>query len=123
MDEETIKKYKLAGKIAIDAREHGSKLIKSGVKLLDVANEVESKIKKSGAGIAFPVNISVNDVAAHYTPSLNDQRVFHRGDVVKVDVGAHVEGYIGDTAKTIEVGTNRYQGIIQSSERALQAGL
>ena len=62
-------------------------------------------------------------MAAHYTPSLNDPRVFKRGDVVKVDVGAHIDGYIGDTATTIEVGTHRYKNVIESAESALQAGL
>ena len=122
MDEEVRKKYHQAGHIAHQALNHGLTRIKEDTPYLQIADEIESYIKKR-AKIAFPVNISANDIAAHYTPTLDDPHVFHRGDVVKIDVGAHVEGYIGDTARTLEVGTNCHQNLITSSEKALQAGL
>ena len=63
-------KYKEAGKIARDALKKGLGMVKEGVKYKDVAEDVEEYIKER-AGIAFPVNISVNSVAAHYTPSFH----------------------------------------------------
>ena len=119
MDDEVYKKYILAGKIASDTRDFGLDLIKSGVKLLDVANKVESKIIDEGAGLAFPVNISINEVAAHFSPNYSDNMVFKKGDVVKLDVGAHIDGYIADTAATIEVETNNYTELIKASSNAL----
>lgn len=112
-------KFKLAGKIAGDALKYGLGLIKEGVSYLEVAEKVESYILKN-AKIAFPVNISVNNIAAHYTPNPEDKHVFRRGDVVKLDVGAHVNGYIGDTAATIEVGSNEHGDLIEASKMALE---
>jgi len=120
MDESVYDKYRHAGKIAADARDYGAKLIREGVSYLDVATKVESKILESGAGLAFPVNISINEIAAHFTPKHSDNDlVFKKGDVVKLDVGAHIDGYIGDTAITVEVGTNNYTDMIKASKHAL----
>jgi methionyl aminopeptidase len=123
MDEDIYKKYKLAGKIAAEARDYGKTLIKSNVSLLDVANKVESKIINAEAGIAFPVNISINDVAAHYSPYVGDTKKFKKGDIVKLDVGAHIDGYIADTALTVEVGTNNHTDMIKASSEALDAAI
>jgi len=112
-------KYRQAGKIAGNALKIGAKIIREGVKYVDVAEKIERYIKEK-AKIAFPVNISVNNVAAHYTPSHNDEKTFRVGDIVKIDVGVHVDGYIGDTALTIEVGSSENSEIIECAENALE---
>jgi len=68
---------------------------------------------------SFPVNISSNEIAAHYTPRYNDKKIFNQGDLVKLDVGSHVDGYIADVAMTIEIGSNKYNDLIKSSTEAL----
>jgi len=123
MDENIYEKYRRAGKIAAEARKYGANLIKSDVRFLDVANKVESKILTRGAGIAFPVNIAINEIAAHYSPRYDDTLVFKKGDVVKLDVGTHIDGYIADTAVTVEVGTKKYENIIKASSEALDAAI
>lgn len=123
MDQETYDKYKLAGKIAAEARTYGIGLIKPGLSLLEVANKVESKILEKGAGLAFPVNISLNEIAAHYSPRHNDSIVFKKGDVVKLDVGTHIDGYIADTAITIEVSTSKYEKLIESASDGLDTAI
>ncbi len=120
MNDEILSKVRRAGSIARDARELGASLVDDGVFLLKVAEEVEDLISKKGARPAFPVNISINDIAAHYTPKSDDKLKFSRGDVVKVDVGAHVDGYIGDTAMTVEIGTKNWERLIDSSSKALR---
>lgn len=115
-------KYREAGKIAGEALKIGIKSIKEGVSYIEIAEKIEGYIKER-AELAFPVNISVNSVAAHFTPSIYDENFFRKGDVVKIDVGAHVDGYIGDTAKTIEVGNNRYKKLIESAEKALNEAI
>jgi len=121
MDDEVYEKYKLAGKIAGESRDYGAELVKEGVSFLEVADKVESKIIKEGAGIAFPTNISVNELAAHFSPRHNETDLFFKkGDVVKIDVGAHVDGYIADTAMTVEVGSNKYNDMIKASKKALE---
>ncbi len=116
---EHYEEYKEAGRIARQALEMGAKKIKEGVSYKEIAEAIENFISRE-AKIAFPVNISVNEIAAHYTPSLNDTATFKKGDVVKIDVGAHVDGYIGDTAMTIEVGQEKRREMIRAAEEALE---
>jgi methionyl aminopeptidase len=123
MDEHEIDCLRKAGAISKEARELGASLVKEGGRLVDVAEEVEALIIRRGARPAFPVNIGINDVAAHYTPSTGDKAVFSAGDVVKVDVGAHVDGYVGDTAITVEVGTKNWKALLEASEKALRMAL
>ena len=119
MDEEIYRKYVRAGRIAADARNYGIKHIGEGVSYLEIAEMVEKRIKDAGAELAFPVNLSVNEVAAHFTPAHNDKLFFKKGDVVKLDVGAHVDGYIADTAATVEVESENYSALIDASREAL----
>lgn len=111
--------YRKAGKVARAALEHGAKKIKEGVSLLALAEEIEMEIMENADGLAFPVNISLNNQAAHYTPGINDEAVFGK-DVVKLDVGAHVNGYIGDTALTVDL-TGENGKLVEASEAALEA--
>jgi methionyl aminopeptidase len=120
MDETVYENYRQAGKIAADAREYGVTLLKPGTRLLDVATMIEQRITEKGAGLAFPVNIALNTIAAHYSPFHDDPLIFKKGDVVKLDVGAHISGYIADTAITVELQTHRYDTMIQASSDALE---
>jgi methionyl aminopeptidase len=120
MDEEIAEKYRHAGRVAAEVREFGKGLIKDGVRFVTVAEAIEKRIKDQGCGIAFPVNLSRNDIAAHYSPRHDDVSIFHNGDLIKVDVGVHVDGYIADTASTIEVGTTAHSKLIEASETALK---
>lgn len=101
-----IEKHVEAGRILRQVKEEVLKLVKPGVKMLEVAEFVESRIAELGAQPAFPCNISLNADAAHCTPSKNDKRVFREGDLVKIDIGAHIDGYIADTAVTVDLGDN-----------------
>ena len=123
MDKDVMLKYRKAGSIAGEVREYGLGLIKEGVKLLDVAEAVEKKTKELGGEIGFPANIAIDDQVAHYSPGIGDELVFKKGMVVKLDVGVHMDGYIGDTASTVEVGTNVHRLLIQASREALMNAL
>ncbi|KAA0008000.1 MAG: type II methionyl aminopeptidase [Thermoplasmata archaeon] len=121
MESTVLKKYRKAGKIAAEARDYGAGLIKAGARLLDIAEKVEKRIYELGGKPAFPVNISINRVAAHFSPKLDDVNLeIREGDVVKLDVGAHVDGYIADTALTVEVDGDKYDRLIRSSKIALE---
>ena len=123
MDAEVLAKYRKAGKIAGKVREFGLGLIREGVTLLSVAEAVERQTLELGGNIGFPVNIAIDDQAAHYSPCAGDELTFKRGMVVKLDVGCHVDGYIGDTASTVEVGTHENRMLIQASREALMNAL
>jgi len=111
--------YFKSGEICKKAREYGITLIKEGTKLWDIAEKIEEKIRELGGECAFPVDVSLNYVAAHDTPKFNDDRILNISDVVKLDIGVHVNGKVSDTAVTVEVGTNKYEKLIKASEEAL----
>jgi methionyl aminopeptidase len=122
MNSEIMECYLQAGKIASEAREESLKAVEEGVKLLETAEYVEDFILQKGAGLAFPCNISVNQIASHYTP-LYGRSKFKTGDVVKIDLGTHIDGYIADTAATTEVGTDRNNILIKAADDALNAAI
>lgn len=116
-----IIELKKAGKIAKNALRLSEKLLKPETPLLEIADTIEQYIMDHGGYPAFPVNISINDVAAHYTPDINDKSVIREGDVVKVDLGVHIEGWIVDAAITIEINDNKYKELIKASKEALDS--
>jgi len=126
MDEETISKYRLAGKAAAAGLRFGAGLIRDGASILEVVELTERHILDAGpdVGLAFPTNVAIDDVAAHFTPLSDDKGLrFSRGQVVKLDCGAHVAGCIGDTALTVEVGTSNYTDLVRASREALEVAL
>jgi len=116
--------YRKAGRVAGEARDYGASIIQPGVKALDVVTQIEDYISSHGASIAFPATLSINNVAAHYSPKHDDNLTFRKGDLVKVDVGSHVDGYIADTALTLEVGeTSKYNMLREAVEDALDIAI
>lgn len=112
-----------AGRASREARERAVDLVKEGVLLLDVAEEVEDLIRRMGLRPAFPTCISIDHVAAHYSPTHDDNLRFRRGNVVKLDLGAQLDGWIADTAVTVEVGTRNWTELVRASELALQTAI
>jgi len=125
MDKEILDKYVRAGRIAAQALQHGAALIKPGAVVRDILDEVEQFILDNGGGIAFPAQISINEVAAHSCPREDDDTALKAGDVVKLDVGAHVDGYVGDNAVTVnlapEDGTK--EKLVEASKAARDAAI
>jgi len=121
---EDLERWRRAGAISSRARELGLRLTVPGARRRDVAERVEAFIREQGAEPSFPVNLSRNVEAAHYTPSLDDDTTFAAGDLVKVDVGAHLDGAIADTADTIEVGgAHRFENLVRAAREGLAAGI
>ncbi|OYT26554.1 MAG: type II methionyl aminopeptidase [Candidatus Altiarchaeales archaeon ex4484_96] len=122
MDKLDKEKYQQAGEIGRDVREWSKTLIKPGISFLDLANKIESRIAKLGAEIAFPVNICVNDITAHYAPGYRDESVIGANDVVTVDLGAHVDGFISDTAYTVDL-SGKHKKMLKANQEALDAAI
>jgi methionyl aminopeptidase len=90
----------LAGKIAAKAISYGKSLIQVDVKMVEVLDQIERFVKDNGGEMAFPAQISLNDVAAHFCPLADDPLVFKPTDIIKLDLGVHINGIIADTAIT-----------------------
>ncbi len=129
-----IESYLKAGKIVSDIRSEASKMITDGALVIDLVNYVESEILKNGAEIAFPCNVSINEIAAHYTSPAEDKTRFKAGDMVKLDLGAMVDGCIADSAVTIIAGgnidenytqdeINLHEEIVEASAAGLEAAI
>jgi methionyl aminopeptidase len=110
--------YLRAGKIASEVREGARKKHHVGSTLLEICESVESQIRGMGAEPAFPVNTSLNDIAAHYTAEPNDSTTVKEGDVLKIDIGVQIDGYIADTAVTVCYDP-KYESLVKAAEAAL----
>jgi len=115
-----IEDYKKAGKISVEAKKYARQLIKPRMSLLDIAEKIEGKIKELGGELAFPVNLSIDEVAAHHTPASDDEEEA-RG-LLKVDIGVHINGAIADTAFSLDL-SGENKKLVESSEKAVEAAL
>ena len=117
-----IEDYIKAGKIAGEVRENVRKKDWIGSTLTEICEYVESEIIKRGAKCAFPVNTSLNEVAAHYTAEPNDPKTVSDSDLIKIDLGAQINGYIADTAVTVNYDP-QYDSLVEAAENALEAAM
>jgi methionyl aminopeptidase len=100
MDKEELAKFKLSGKILRETREEMKLYVKENMPIIEVCEKVESTIRNKGGKPAFPCNVSINEIAAHYTSPPGDDKKIPPNSIVKVDLGVHVDGYVTDTAFT-----------------------
>ncbi len=122
-DKLKIESLQKAGKIAQEIKKYIKPKIKVGVKVIDLISETEAKIEELEGLCAFPVNLCINNIAAHYTSPIKDDGLeISEGDLVKIDLGVHIEGYIVDTAFTVNLSEDKpLENIIQATEVALDA--
>lgn len=110
-----------AGEIASKVREFSKTIIKPGARLIDVADQIELKIRELGAISAFPVNLSHDSFAAHCTPISEDETVLDK-QLLKVDIGVCYNGAIGDTAYTVDFSGNHAK-LVEASKKAVENAL
>lgn len=119
MDNREKESYVKAGEINAKVKKFAREFIKPGMKLIDIANAIDEKIKELGAEPAFPVNLSLNEIAAHFTPDSSCEEV--ASGILKVDIGIHVNGYIADSAITLDFTENKeHTKLIEANKFALQ---
>tara|TARA_Y100000310_G_scaffold137432_1_gene136290 strand:+ start:9130 stop:10008 length:879 start_codon:yes stop_codon:yes gene_type:complete len=119
MKQSEIESYKKAGEIAKKVVAYSKEFIKSGMLLIDIANKIDEKILELGGKAAFPVNLSLNEVAAHYTPSSDDETKAE--GLLKIDIGISVDGYIADVAFSLDLTKDdKFKDMIKLNEEALE---
>ncbi len=116
-------KIREAGRIVAKVLKEAEKWVKPGVPLLQICKKVESAILEKGGALAFPPNISVNEIAAHYTSPYNDEHVLGKESIVKIDCGAHIDGYIADAARTFYLGQKDKAFFIKAAEESLNEAI
>jgi len=120
MEPDVLEKYRKAGSILASVIQDAKRKVDADVPLIEVAEFVEDSIRSQGAQPAFPCNLSLNRMAAHFTPGPKDQSTFGES-MVKLDIGVHVDGYIADAAVTVDL--SGHQELVEASKAALDAAI
>ena len=124
MDPQALDSFRKAGRIASECREWARENIRPGVTIRSVLEGVEGRIRERGAQPGFPAQSSRNFVAAHYCSSPEDEQRYEEGDCVKVDIGVHVDGYVADTAASVDLSNDgRWTPLVDAARSALAAAI
>ncbi|GKZ12916.1 type II methionyl aminopeptidase [Haladaptatus sp. T7] len=117
---EKYEKHREAGEILAQVRAEAAEKVDVGVTHFEVAEFAEDRIRELGGKPAFPVNISIDEEAAHATPGIDDETTFGE-DMVNLDIGVHVDGWLADTAITVDL--SGHDELAEASAEALDAAL
>ncbi|SMO51577.1 type II methionyl aminopeptidase [Halorubrum cibi] len=120
LDDDAVESYREAGAVLVEAVNEAKSMVEPGRTQLEVAEWVEDFVREEGAGLAFPVNLSIDSEASHATPSRDDETEFGE-EMVCLDVGVHVDGYIADAAVTVDHTGN--VELVEAAEMALEAAV
>ena len=121
-DEDALEKFRLSGRILRETREEIKNFVREDMPIIEICEKAETLIREKGGKPAFPCNVSINEIAAHYTSPPNDNRRIPRKSIVKVDIGVHVYGYLTDTAVTICFNPE-YKSLVDAAEQALKTAI
>jgi methionyl aminopeptidase len=122
LDEEAFRKLRESGRILRETREELKGFIRENMPIIKVCEKAEELIRSKGAKPAFPCNVSINEIAAHYTSPPGDKRTIPENSLVKVDIGAHVDGYVTDTAVTVCF-NHELRDMVETAEQALKKAI
>ncbi|MCE7742639.1 MAG: type II methionyl aminopeptidase [Candidatus Heimdallarchaeota archaeon] len=120
--DDAFQNYKKSGEILAKTFELVGSIIKPGIHLLEIAERAEKHIREQSAQPAFPVNISINEIAAHYSPIINDDSTIPENSIVKVDAGVSVDGYLSDAARTF-IFDDKWQHMKDTARKALDEAI
>jgi len=124
MSKDYIQDYIKAGKAVIAAKKLAREIVKSGAFFLEIANKCEAEIINNGCELAFPINMSLNEIAAHYSPPIDDNTIVPEKGLLKIDIGAHFNGHIADSAFTINIDEDpKLQNYIDAAKEGLEAAI
>ncbi|MEM2104651.1 MAG: type II methionyl aminopeptidase [Candidatus Bathyarchaeia archaeon] len=121
-DDEAFKKLRQSGRILSETREEIKIFIRENMPIIEVCEKAEELIRKKGGKPAFPCNVSINEIAAHYTSPPEDPKRIPEDSVVKVDIGAHIDGYVTDTAVTVCF-NHELEDMVDTAEKALKKAI
>ncbi|KAG5081871.1 hypothetical protein JHK84_051909 [Glycine max] len=117
-----------AAEVHRQVRKYIKGILKPGMLMTDICETLENTVRKLisedglQAGIAFPTGCSLNWVAAHWTPNSGDKTILQYDDVMKLDFGTHVDGYIVDCAFTVAFNP-MFDPLLEASREATNTGI
>jgi methionyl aminopeptidase len=120
LSDEKFEKHREAGEILAQVREETAERVEVGVGHLEIAEFAEDRIRELGGEPAFPVNISIDEEAAHATPEPDDKSTFGE-EMINLDIGVHVDGWLADTAVTVDL--SGHPELAEAPAEALDAAL
>jgi len=121
-DKDALEKFRRSGRILRETREEIKGFVREGMPIIDICEKAEGLIRKKGGKPAFPCNVSINEIAAHFTSPPGDRRTVSERSLVKVDIGVHVDGYVTDTAVSVCFNPE-YRSLVTTAEEALQKAI
>lgn len=121
-DEDALEKFRRCGRILRETREEIRNFVHEGMPIIEVCEKAEGLIRAKGAKPAFPCNVSIDEIAAHYTSPPNSKELIPEKTVVKVDIGAHIDGYLTDTAVTVCFNPE-HESMVETAELAVKTAV
>src|SRR5262249_21171277 len=125
-----LEKMRAAGKLVAEVREELRQMVKPGITTLEIDAAAEKMIRDAGAyptfkgynGFPFSICASVNEQVVHGSPSRYELK---EGDIFSIDVGVTLDGFVGDTAVTVPVGTigADLQKLLRITEECLELAI
>ena len=120
LDDAKYEKHREAGRILAQVRDEAAERLEVGTGYLEISEWAEDRIRELGGTPAFPVNVSVDEEAAHGAAAPGDERTVGE-EMVKLDIGVHIDGWLADTAVTVDFTGQRE--LVEAAEQALEAAL
>ena len=114
--------YRKSGRITAEVKALVKTKVKPGMRFLEICDFVRNQVEGRGGRLAFPTGSGVNEVTAHYAPQEGDESAIHEGDLVKVDFGVHVEGYVTDTSVSLTFNSD-HDLLLEATERCLDTAI
>ncbi len=122
MDDEEVETYIKLGEYHSSVLNKFARSIESNVKVIDLVERSEESIREGGYELAFPTNLSINEIAAHYTPYPGDETIIPENGVIKLDMGSHLRGMIVDAARSIAL-DEKYEEMVHVAKDALDSAV
>jgi methionyl aminopeptidase len=128
-DTDIISSLQLSSSIHKKVRRELQSYLKPDITLLSIAQIIESKTielsnqsKSINKGIGFPASLALNDCAAHFHPNSNDNVKFTKDDIIKIDFGTEVNGWITDSAFTVYF-DDKFDNLAKAVKEATYTGI
>ena len=133
-DDNFLKDYRQGAEIHRQVRQYARRMIKPGMCLTEIAENIENSTRaltehpglEEGdamkGGVGFPTGLNINHIAAHYSPNAGNKVVFTEKDVMKVDIGVHLNGHIVDSAFTIAF-DHKFDNLLTAVKEATNTGV